>query len=112
MLFYKSHLSTIMKPTTLLTAERVPFNLDGRKMYTGDKVELIHISLKPDEEIALHANPFDVIFYILEGEGTVSCDGESLTVEADSCLFIEKDKQRGMKNTSSGIFRMLVLKVF
>ncbi len=101
-----------MKITTLETAEKVPFNLDGRKMFTNSKVELVHLTLKPNEEIALHANPFDVIFYILEGTGTVFYETDSLTVEANNAVIIEKDKQRGMKNSGEGIFRVLVVKVF
>jgi mannose-6-phosphate isomerase-like protein (cupin superfamily) len=101
-----------MKPTTLLTAERVPFNLDGRKMYSAEKVELVHLALKPNEEVALHSNPFDVIFYVLEGEGTIFYEKESITVEADNCLFVENGKQRGMKNTGKKVFRVLVIKVF
>ncbi len=101
-----------MKITTLETAEKVPFNLDGRKMFTNEKVELVHIALKTGEEIASHSNPFDVIFYILEGEGTIFLDDRSLSVEADNCLFVEKNKQRGMKNAGEGIFRVLVCKLF
>ena len=100
-----------MKITTLESAQQVPFNLDGRKMYTGEKVEIVHLSLKPNEEIALHANPLDVVFFILEGSGTVFFEGESATVEANSAVFIEKDKQRGMKNSSEALFRVLVIKL-
>ena len=101
-----------MKLTTLNTAERVPFNLDGRKMFTNEKVELVHISLKPSEEIVLHANPFDVIFFILEGEGQIFYENESFEVEPSSSIFIEKNKQRGMKNSGELLFRVLVVKVF
>lgn len=101
-----------MKLTTLDNAEKVPFNLDGRKMFTNEKVELIHLSLNPNEEVAQHSNPFDVIFYIVEGEGIISIDGETLPVKPNYTLFIERDKQRGMVNTGSANLRVLVLKVF
>jgi quercetin dioxygenase-like cupin family protein len=101
-----------MKLTTLDSAEKVPFNLDGRKMFTNERVELVHLALRPNEEIALHANPFDVIFFILEGTGIVNYEGTQITTEINNSIFIEKDKQRGMKNSSNGIFRVLVVKVF
>jgi mannose-6-phosphate isomerase-like protein (cupin superfamily) len=101
-----------MKLTTLDTAEKVPFNLDGRKMYSSEKAELVHLTLKPDEEIVLHANPFDVVFFVLEGAGTIYYEEDYLTVESNSSIFIEKDKQRGMKNTGEGVFRVLVVKIF
>jgi len=101
-----------MKITTLDTAEKVPFNLDGRKMFTNDKVELVHLALKPDEEIVLHANPFDVVFYILEGTGTIYYEDSQVEVEAHSSVDIEKNIQRGMKNTGKYVFRVLVVKIF
>ena len=101
-----------MHLTTLETAEKVPFNLDGRKMFTNEKVELVHLALNPNEEIALHANPFDVIFYILEGSGTINFENESTNVVPNCSIFIEKDKQRGMRNDSNSIFRVLVCKIF
>jgi quercetin dioxygenase-like cupin family protein len=101
-----------MHLTTLESAEKVLFNLDGRKMFTNEKVELVHLALKPNEEIALHANPFDVIFFVLEGAGTILYEGTQKKVEVNSSIFIEKDKQRGMKNLGDEIFRVLVVKVF
>ncbi|HCT30030.1 MAG TPA: hypothetical protein DIW31_04725 [Bacteroidales bacterium] len=97
---------------TLETAEKVPFNLDGRKMFTNEKVELVHLTLKPSEEIALHANPFDVIFFILDGEGEILFESEKLKVLPNTSIYIEKDKQRGMRNGSNSIFRVLVVKVY
>ena len=79
---------------------------------SSEKVELVHLALKPNEEIALHANPFDVIFYILEGNGTINFENGSTNVVTNCSIFIEKDKQRGMRNNSSSVFRVLVCKVF
>lgn len=101
-----------MHLTTLETAEKVPFNLDGRKMFTNEKVELVHLALKPNEEIALHANPFDVVFFILEGKGEVLFETDKIKVHPNTSIFIEKDKQRGMRNDSNSIFRVLVCKIF
>lgn len=101
-----------MKLTTLDTAEKVPFNLDGRKMFTNEKVELVHLALKPGDEIAMHANPVDVIFFILEGNGTIVFEDDSINVEPNSSVFIEKDKQRGMRNSSEATFRVLVCKIY
>ncbi|BDX38734.1 cupin [Tenuifilaceae bacterium CYCD] len=101
-----------MKLITLESAEKVPFNLDGHKMFTSEKVELIHLNLYPNEEVAPHTNPFDVIFYILEGEGKINVDDESMPVKANHSLFVEKNKQRGMANTGSSNLKVLVFKIF
>lgn len=101
-----------MKVVTLESAEKIPFNLDGHKMFTSEKVELIHLNLNPNEEVAPHTNPFDVIFYILEGEGKIIVDDEPMPVKANHTLFIERDKQRGMINTGSTNLRVLIFKIF
>ncbi len=101
-----------MRITTPESAEPVPFNLEGRKMFSNDKVELVHLTIKPDEEIALHVNPFDVIFYILEGNGTVLYDETSSSIKAETSVFIEKGRQRGIRNDSKNLLRFLVFKIF
>ncbi|MDD2549975.1 MAG: cupin domain-containing protein [Bacteroidales bacterium] len=101
-----------MKVKSLSTADKVPFNLDGRKMYVGQNVELIHLNLKPGEVLEKHSNPFDVVFYILEGRGIVETDDERISVEPDMCIEIEKDINRGISNTDDGVLRILVVKIF
>ncbi len=101
-----------MKITTLQNAEKVPFNLDGRKMYSSEKVELVHLSLKQGEEIAPHSNPFDVVFFAIEGIGEVVVDDEIARLAANDSIFIGMNRQRGLKNTSKEILRVLVIKIF
>ncbi len=100
-----------MNIKTLSTAEKVPFNLDGRKMYTSKKVEIIHLSLMPGEVLEKHTNPFDVAIYVLEGYGIVETDDQSASVEPDMCVEIESGINRGLKNTGTGLLRVLVVKI-
>ncbi len=101
-----------MEIKTLQTAEQVPFNLDGRIMFSDQRVELVHLSLNPGEQIDLHANPFDVVFFTLEGNGLVLFEEQKFEVKSNASVFIEKDKQRGLVNNGSSLFRVLVIKVF
>lgn len=97
---------------TLTTAEKVPFNLDGRKMFTGEKVELIHLCLNPGEVLEKHNNPFDVVFYILEGVGIVETDDQSASVEPDMSIEIKSGVNRGLRNNGNSHLRLLVIKIF
>ncbi|MFP4557017.1 MAG: cupin domain-containing protein [Bacteroidales bacterium] len=101
-----------MKINTLTTAEKVPFNLDGRKMFTSEKVEIIHLTLNQGEVLNKHTNPFDVVFYILEGTGIVETDEHSTTVEPDMSIDIKGNIYRGVRNTGDGSLRLLVVKIF
>lgn len=100
-----------MQIKTLTTAEKIPFNLDGRKMYVGLNVELVHLSLRKGEVLEKHTNPFDVVFYILEGFGVVETDEESVAVEPDMCIEIEMETNRGIRNTGDVNLRLLVVKI-
>ncbi|HOP03700.1 MAG TPA: cupin domain-containing protein [Tenuifilaceae bacterium] len=100
-----------MRSISLDNAEKVPFNLDGRKMFISEKVEIIHLTLKPGEVLDKHTNPFNVVFYILEGSGVVETEDESKLVEPDMTIEIQKGIPRGIKNTSNHILRLLVVKI-
>lgn len=101
-----------MKLTTPDNAEKVPFNLEGRKMYVNPKAEIIHLTLKSGEVVDIHTNPFDVVFYTLEGTATLNVDGKEYNLPKDCTLEIPKDIPRGMKNKTEDILRVLVFKVF
>lgn len=101
-----------MKIITPETAEKVPFNLEGRKMYVNPKAEIIHLTIKSGEVVDIHTNPFDVVFYTLEGTATLNVDGKEYDLTKDCTLEIPKDIPRGMKNKTSDTLRVLVFKVF
>ena len=100
-----------MKTTLLETAEKVPFDLDGKKMFSNEKVEIIHLNLSATEKLELHTNPFKVVFYILEGEGVLETEDEQITVEPDMAIEIEAGVKRGLKNIGASCFRLLVIKL-
>lgn len=102
----------ITKKITLTEAQKVPFNLDGKIMYTDSRLEIIHLTLYGNEEVEEHTNPFDVVFYILEGTATINAGGIEHTVEKDSTLNIPKGIIRAIKNNTSDRLRFLVMKVF
>lgn len=101
-----------MNYTTLETAEKVPFNLDGRKMFVDPRAEIIHLTLKPGEVLEKHTNPFDVAIYIVAGEGTIETEGETLEVGSNFCIAVKAGAQRGLSNTGKGNLRALVFKIF
>lgn len=93
-------------------ADRVPFDLDGRIVFSSEKLELVHLSLNKGEEIEPHANPFDVVFFFIEGEGEVLYEDQRTKVQANTTVFIEKGKMRGVCNTGDTRLRILVSKIF
>ncbi len=101
-----------MRIVELATAEKVPFNLDGRKMLVDSRVEIIHLTLQPGEILEKHTNTFDVAIYVLEGSGVLETDDQSIAVKPDVCITISAGVSRGIRNTTTEKIRLLVVKIF
>jgi len=100
-----------MNITKLNQAPKVQFDLDGHIMANHANVEIIHLHLKAGEKIEKHTNPFDVIFYILEGKAMLETDNERVLVLKDQSVIIKAGINRGIDNISIGDFKLLVIKL-
>jgi quercetin dioxygenase-like cupin family protein len=84
---------------------------EGRRMFSSDRLTLIHLTLKPGETVAPHDNPDYVTFYVLSGTGTLEAGEETLSAEDGTCVGIPTGIIRGWKNNSDKELRLLVLKI-
>ena len=55
----------------------------------------------------LHAHEPEQTYYILEGSGLMSVDGEEHPVQAGDCIFFPSFAEHGLKNTGEGLLRYL-----
>ncbi len=100
-----------MKIQNWESAPKVPFNLDGRIMFSEKPVELVHLKLSPGESLEMHKNPFDVIFYVLRGEGVLTCEDKSQTFSPFVSIEVKLTEMRAWKNESDHDFEVLVIKL-
>lgn len=91
-------------------AKKIEINVDARQILKSDSSEIILITLKTDEEIPVHDNPFDVSFVALEGNAILTLDGKRLDVNPFDTLSIPSGHQRGLKNIESKDFKVAVIK--
>jgi quercetin dioxygenase-like cupin family protein len=96
---------------SLKEAQPVPFDIDGRILYHAGDYEIVHIILQPSESIAEHTNPFDVVFFIIEGIATITVDTETEDLNPSDTVFIKQSVIRGMANKTDKIVRLLVFKM-
>ena len=101
-----------MKISTLDSAPKVQFNLDGYIMHTSDSLEVIHLCLQPGQAIPLHTNPFDVIACLVEGEVTLLTGANQVKLSVHNVAEIEKGAERGFTNNGILEARLLILKKF
>ncbi|MEZ4484792.1 MAG: cupin domain-containing protein [Syntrophotaleaceae bacterium] len=100
-----------MQLTQLKDGELIPINIAAHKLFGSVRNELIHLCFKPGEVLEKHKNPFDVIFYVLEGSGTLEVDDQSFSVGADTVIDVAASQMRGWTNTGTTDLRILVIKV-
>lgn len=95
----------------LKDAPKISPVLDARLMYSGDKADLVHLTLKKGESIAKHDNPIDVIFFVKEGNGNLTLNNEMLEITANDCIPVKTGIQRSMENLNDADLKVLVFKI-
>jgi mannose-6-phosphate isomerase-like protein (cupin superfamily) len=92
-------------------APRVPFRFDGRILYTSGRYELVHLTLQPGEGMEPHSQPFDVVFFLIAGTGTLNIEGEEHEIGENNTVCVPKGAQRAWSNRGEGPLRILVNKL-
>ncbi len=96
---------------SLSDAPRVPFKFDGRILHTSGRYELVHLTLQPGEEMEMHTQPMDVVFFVAEGSGTLRAGGEIMQIEENTAVSVAKRVMRAWSNEGVGPVRILVNKI-
>ncbi len=88
-----------------------PHKVDARKLAESPHAVVVMITLQPGESLKRHQTPVDVIFYVLEGTGTVEIGEERATVGRDTLIESPAKVPHRWINESGSVFRVLVIKV-
>lgn len=99
-----------MKTISLSLAPKVPFDIEGYIMHSSNSLEVIHLCLQPGQKITPHANPFDVVACLVEGEVTLHIGEMESRLNLWDVVEIEKGLMRGFSNLGSSVARLLILK--
>ncbi|MCW7079354.1 MAG: cupin domain-containing protein [Canidatus Methanoxibalbensis ujae] len=85
--------------------------VDARKLYDTEHAQVVHMILKSGGKLKKHLTPVDVIFYVLEGNGTVEIGDEKQEVGPDTLIDSPAKTPHCWYNESNDILRFLVIKV-
>jgi quercetin dioxygenase-like cupin family protein len=88
-----------------------PHHVDVRKLFESPHAVVVMITLQPGESLKRHITPVDVIFYVLEGTGTVEIGEERSTMGEDTLIESPARIPHRWVNESGSVFRVLVIKV-
>ena len=91
-------------------SEKLPTEFQAHRLFQSEQLEVVHISLQPGEEIPVHQNNVDVLFFFISGSGIVTTAEEQSELAAGDLADISKGVQRGLKNHTSNELKVLVIK--
>ena len=81
--------------------------LVSEKTCQAQKLAITIVEMEPGGFQHLHAHEPEQMYYILEGQGRMSVDGEERSIQAGDCIFFPAHAEHGLKNTGEGMLRYL-----
>jgi len=84
--------------------------INALKLFSDEAIEIIHLTLLPEDKIELHKNKIDVIFYVLEGKGELQVELEKVFIEKGSCVEVKKDLNRSWENKGDSPLCLMAIK--
>ena len=80
-----------------------------RVLFTGEHAQLVVMSLRPGEEIGDEVHEVDQFLYVVDGEGTVTIDGESAEFEKGDAVFVPAHARHNVVNTDDEAMKLFTI---
>jgi quercetin dioxygenase-like cupin family protein len=93
-----------------LTREIFRKSLSARAFPSGFKASLT--LARPGGEFPDHVDPYTHIFYILEGEGEASVEGQTIALRKGDALTVQAGKRHGYRNSGQTALVLITLNIF
>jgi len=97
----------------LLSDSEKVLDTEGAKGLLLNKVngiETVELSVDPDYLVPEHALPFDVVFYVVDGEGELTVEDKVNILSAGDSVRVTANALRIWKNSSKKSLKLLVMK--
>lgn len=98
------------RPNNTDSAVKLPIDQDAWLLFRFDNHEVIRLHLAPGTSIENHRNEWRIVFYILQGEGTLDVEGSTYKLGEEQSIAVEAGKERFWKNTGVQDLELLVIK--
>jgi len=86
-------------------------DLDARLALDLEDIQIVHLTLKPEEVIDAHELPIKVIFIVLEGKGEISINDEKEVVSENCLIEVPPGANRGWKAIGDKELRIAAIKL-
>ena len=81
--------------------------LVSKRTCGAEKLAITIVEMEPGGFQNLHSHEPEQMYYILEGSGIMTVDGEERAVQAGDCIFFPSFAEHGLKNTGGTVLRYL-----
>ncbi len=99
---------------TTLAGAPVVFSQEGmigKRLSTHPKAEIVHLSIEPGRALPLHTMPMPVLFFVIEGIGTLRTADGAERYAAGTVVECPAGIERGWANEGDGPLKVLVIKL-
>ena len=74
---------------------------------SAENLAITIVEMEPGGFQHLHSHEPEQMYFILEGQGLMTVDGEVRPVQTGDCIFFPPFAEHGLKNTGEGVLRYL-----
>jgi mannose-6-phosphate isomerase-like protein (cupin superfamily) len=85
----------------------ISYLLVSKRTCGAEKLAITIVEMEPGGFQHTHFHEPEQIYYILEGRGIMSVDGEEHSVQAGDCIFFPPFAKHGLRNTGGTVLRYL-----
>jgi mannose-6-phosphate isomerase-like protein (cupin superfamily) len=87
--------------------EITSYLLVSKRTCDAENLAVTIVEMEPGGFQHLHSHEPEQMYYILEGRGLMTVDGEERPVRAGDCVFFPSCAEHGLKNTGGTVLRYL-----
>ncbi|WP_338823675.1 hypothetical protein MHOCP_18730 [Moorella humiferrea] len=94
-----------------LPQQATPRGVKARTVLDVPYINIMNLTLNPGDEVPSHTTPVDVLFHIIEGEGSVTVGPETAKVKAGEIVVSPAGIPHALNADAGTIFSVLVMKI-
>ncbi|NLF42672.1 MAG: hypothetical protein GX587_08255 [Bacteroidales bacterium] len=102
----------MVKKICLKDATRANTQIDAHIMFSDKRIEIVHLRLQAQEQIAAHKNNLDVLFYVKKGTATIQIEEKELSIDNDKVNMIANDTHTPIVTANMEFHPTLNIKLF
>ncbi|QGP91003.1 Cupin domain protein [Neomoorella glycerini] len=94
-----------------LPQQATPRGVKARTIIDVPYINIMNLTLAPGDEVPSHTTPVDVLFHVIEGEGSITVGPETAKVSAGEIVVSPAGIPHALAANAGSSFSVLVMKI-